>query len=123
MRKVILALAMVLILPVVFQSCKNDDNNEFSLVGTEWVAKYTNEGIFVETHLKFINETQVQTFYFDENGQQSEEPEDAIYVVSGSKIVLTYADKTIYSGTINGNKMTFIYEEDEASYQFVFEKM
>ena len=117
MKRVILA--MVLILPVVFQSCKDDDDNEFSLVGTEWVAKYTLADEFMEVHLKFINETRVQTLYFDENGQQSDEPENATYVVSGSNIVLTYPDGESISGTINGNKMTFV----DSGISFVFEKI
>jgi len=118
MRKVILALAMVLILPVVFQSCKNDDNNEFSLVGTEWVYKLTIMDTEIETHLKFLDATRMQILYF-QDGEESEDPEMGTYTVSGSKIVLTSEDGSTLSGTINGNKMTFV----DSGMQVVFEKM
>jgi len=119
MKKVILA--MVLILPLVFQSCKKDDDNKISLVGTEWVWSYTTDGVTLATHLKFVDETNVQTLYFDENGQTSEPTENGTYVVSGSNIVITYSDGSTYSGTISGNKMTMVYDE-EPGFQFVFVK-
>jgi len=115
MKKVILA--MVLILPLVFQSCKKDDDNKISLAGTEWIFKQTIDGSNLETHLKFIDETKVMMLYF-QDGTESDTPEEGTYVVSGSNIVLTFPDGNTISGTINGNKMTFV----EDGLQFVFVK-
>jgi len=120
MKKVILA--MVLILPLVFQSCKKDDEDKNSLVGTTWVMKYNSDIYQGETHLKFVDETRVEAHYF-ENGQESEDPDKATYVVTGSNIVLTYSDGNTLSGTINGNKMTLVYSEDEdPKPEYVFTK-
>jgi hypothetical protein len=117
MRKVILA--MVLILPFVFQSCKDDDD-PISLAGTEWVLKITEDGVTAETHLKFLNATQIQTRYY-QDGVESGEPDSGTYTVSGSKIVLIYSDGVTYSGTISGNKITLVFDEDPTE-QFIFVK-
>jgi len=119
MKKVILV--MVLIFPFVFQSCKKDEDNS-SLAGTEWVFAYTLSGVTLETHLKFTDEKNVVTLYYDENGQISgEDTEYGTYAVSGSHIVITYTDGTTYSGTITGNKMSLIYDDDP-SFTFTFVK-
>jgi hypothetical protein len=118
MKKVILA--MVLILPFVFQSCKNDDDEKISLAGTEWICKFTLGESNLETYLKFPDGTRMQTTNY-ENGQQSGSPEQGTYTVSGSKIVITYHDGTTCSGTISGNTITIVFDEDPSS-QFVFKK-
>ena len=117
MKKVILA--MVLILPLVFQSCKDDDDDN-SLAGTVWVFTESIEGMSIETHFNFIDESRMITYYY-QDGEESEDPEECTYVVSGSNVVFTYEDGTKYYGTIKGKKMTVIYE-DEINFPFVFEK-
>ena len=122
MRKVILA--MVLILPLVFQSCKDED--EISLIGTEWVMKANLEAFIYETHLKFVDETHGMFIYYSEDGQEIEDTEEVTYVLSGSNIVLTFVDAVdiiTLSGTIDGNKMTLAYDDEPDGLQYVFTKM
>ena len=116
MKKVILV--MVLILPFLFQSCSKDDKDKNSLVGTEWVYSYTDDfdGLSFEEHLKFIDEKNVQMSLHDGTGQQIGDTEAATYVVTGSNIVITEPGYNPLSGTINGNKMTLVDEEDTFVY-------
>ena len=116
MKKVFLA--MLLILPIVFQSCSDDDDD--SLIGTVWVCYEPLGMLNYETHLTFVDESRVVTSYY-ENGEKSEETEEATYVVSGSNIVFTYDDGSTYSGTIKGNTMTMVYDK-EPDFPFVFKK-
>ena len=115
MRKVILAL--VLMLPFVFQSCSDDD--DISLVGTVWIYSQTYYGSTSETHLKFIDKTKAQMRLF-EDGVEVEALE-VTYVVSGSNITLTLGDE-ILSGTISGNEMTFVIEDEEGRFELLFVK-
>ena len=119
MKKVILA--MVLILPFVFQSCKDDDDTN-SLVGTTWLYSYTEDGELTKVYLKFIDEKNVEmsvSIDFD-GGVVTSDPMKGTYVVSGSNIELDFPDADdIISGTINGNRMTLYDRESSSSIVFV----
>jgi len=119
MKKVILV--MVLILPFVFQSF-TDDENKNTLAGTTWVYTYSAAVPETpETHLKFTDDKNVETLYYDQTGKLIEgNTEHATYVVSGSHIVFTYDDGTTYSGTITGNKLLLVYDKEPAfTFSFV----
>lgn len=112
MKKVILA--MVLILPFVFQSCKDDDDTN-SLVGTTWLYSTTEDGELTKVYLKFIDEKNVEmsvSIDFD-GGVVTTDPIKGTYVVSGSNIDLTFSEGVL-SGTINGNRLT-IYDVETSS--------
>jgi hypothetical protein len=118
MKKVLLM--MVLILPMVFQSCKEDDDDEISLPGTEWIYELTISGYKMETHLKFPDESHFQMLYY-QDGTQSDSPSEGTYSLSGSEITLLYEDGDTDKGNIKGNKITFINPE-MPSMQAVFTK-
>ena len=120
MRKVILA--TVLILPLVFQSCK-DDEDEISLIGTEWVMQANPEEYIPETHLKFIDKSRGQAIYYESyNGEKYTDTEDFTYTLSGSTVTITFEsegdDPIILSGTIKSDLLTIV----EDGIQYVFTK-
>jgi hypothetical protein len=105
MKKVILA--MVLILPFVFQSCKNDDEDTVSLAGTKWECQ-TEDGYTIS--LEFPDDKQFVMIYYDTyNGEEIGSSFHGTYTVSDSKVSLTSIDPPGYftTGTINGNKLAF----------------
>jgi len=117
MKKVILA--MVLILPLVFQSCKKDDDNKISLAGTKWECT-TTDGYKIS--LEFPDDSKfVMTYYFASNGEMDGSPIPGTYTVSGSQITLILDANNQSTGTISGNKMTFP-DSDDPSIQLVFTK-
>ena len=101
MRKVFLA--MLLILPFVFQSCKKNDVDKTSLVGSEWYHNDVNSIEKTEQLLKFLDAQRVQVRVFVKDVET--QTENGTYTVSGSKVTMVFSDGT-YTGTIAGNKLT-----------------
>jgi major membrane immunogen (membrane-anchored lipoprotein) len=119
MKKILLM--MVLVLPFVFQSCSKDDDDDdgVSLVGTTWVCKMTIEDYSFEITIKVLDDKRFQMTYSNDD-----DVEIGTYVISGSKITITMYDEhdqveESLSGTINGNKMTFVNQEEGFEYIFV----
>ena len=115
MKKVLLA--MLLILPIVFQSCSDDDD---SLIGTEWTCLTTDNDWTV---LQFPDDKQFILTYYEGNNRHetTSDPVQGTYTISGSTVSLFYEEEVI-TGTLNGNKLTFIEVEYGIEFRLVFTK-
>jgi hypothetical protein len=102
MKKILLM--MVLILPLVFQSCKEDE--EISLPGTEWIYELTVDDYEVVIILKFLDSNHFRMQYYL-NGEENEAPEEGTYSLSGSEVTLLFEDGNTDKGNIKGNKIIF----------------
>ncbi|MDR1369073.1 MAG: lipocalin family protein [Dysgonamonadaceae bacterium] len=100
---------IIMILPLVFQSCEEDekeDEDVISLPGTEWVYALTIEGLKSEIRLKFLDNDHFQLDYY-RNGEEHSSPIKGTYALSGSEITLRHEDGNTNKGSISGNKIIF----------------
>jgi hypothetical protein len=122
MKKLLLLAFALMALSITFTSCSDDDEKTpDSLVGTSWAAKIQSSmgglTISLDVTIKFTTETAfTQTSVltgFDP------EIETGTYTYAKPNITLLYeGDDDALTGTIDGNKMTFV----EGTQSVVFTK-
>ncbi|MDR1201425.1 MAG: hypothetical protein LBL58_07345 [Tannerellaceae bacterium] len=96
---------LVLILPFVFNSCSNDDDDAPSLDGTTWECKFMDEGSQVEQTFEFTKDK--VKFTFRETGYEENNTETGTYTYNPPKIFITIQNETV-EGTVDGNKLILI---------------
>ncbi|MDR1720176.1 MAG: PKD domain-containing protein [Dysgonamonadaceae bacterium] len=110
---------LAITLTVGFTGCDKDDDDELS--GTSWSNTTTDDGTTVMT-LNFKSNgkgTIVTEYYWTYGGTEEKETdsESFTYTYKAPKVTLTLTyddgETATATGTVNGNKMTFIENDDD----------
>ncbi len=119
MKKILSLILALTISMGIFASCEK--NSSDSLVGTSWENTFIDGVTVVVTTLTFAEDTFQSTVTFDNPNDFEDRVErnEGTYTFDGTTIRCTLnrtdsdgnPDVLIFSGTINGDEMTVVYDE------------